>query len=83
MNILKSCSFLSEFLTNLNEELDDLFSKYQNLKPKEISLKKNTATEQILDHLTTVHIKKITCETEFDAYSLLKLFKALDKIKEN
>ena len=76
----KPFNFLAEFLTTLNEELDAIFSKYQNINQKDIKEKKNKFKAQILDHLTTVHIKKITCEIKFDAYSLLKLFRALDKI---
>jgi len=76
----KPFSFLNEFFTVLSEELDAIFSKYRNLNQKEISQKKDQSTTQILDLLTTVHIKKISCEITFEAYSLLKLFKALDKI---
>ena len=76
----KPFSFLKEFLAQLTGELDAIFSKYRNLNQKEAAQKKSKIEKQILDHLTTVHIKKIACEIKFDAYSLLKLFRALEKI---
>ena len=43
----KPFNFLAEFLTTLNEELDAIFSKYQNINQKDIKEKKNKFKAQI------------------------------------
>jgi len=72
--------FSDEFTNELHQSLGNLFSKYLDLPPTEIDNKRTKYFEQIYRFLHTIHIKKVACEIKFDAYSLLKLFRALDKI---
>jgi hypothetical protein len=72
--------FTDEFTSELHQSLGSILSKYPNFTPTELDNKRTHYFEQIYSFLHTAHIKKVTCEITFDAYSLLKLFKALDKI---
>jgi len=75
-----SFSFNDEFQSQLNEKLDEILAQYPTITPKEITQKKTKYLEQIYNHLYRIHIKNVESEISFDAYSLLKLAKALDEI---
>jgi hypothetical protein len=72
--------FTDEFTNELHQGLGSILSKYPNFTPTELDNKRTQYFEQIYSFLHTAHIKKVACEITFDAFSLLKLFKALDKI---
>ena len=79
-NLTDNYSFSDDFSAHLNQDLKDIFSNFSNLTEKEIKEKSKKISEDIQSHLIIIHIKKIACKITFDAYSLLKLAKALDMI---
>lgn len=75
-----SFSFCDEFHSKLNEKLDEIFAQYPQFSSKEIKQRKTKYMDQVHDKLYKIHIKKVESEITFEAYSLLKLVKALNEI---